>query len=488
MAEVEKALMLIVRRPILVGGIGLSLALWLWQSFDRQGGQLSEFSLFSAISLCLCIWLFQQNKAKKAQLIDNSPPNRDKVEKALNSVKTVINQLQTEVNEHELLPQLQEKVTQLNKQIERQNINVAIAGGKAVGKTTLLQVLAANWQNTSKHPVSLLETTALFNQIAKDEEEKDPWQQAIAADLVLFVTDSDLTYSQWQVLQKLAALEQRAMLVFNKQDRYLPEERAIVLHSLQQAVKDVVAIAACPNPVKVRQHQADGTVSERLDTPAPEITSLTSSLQQILVNEGQQLIWGTAIRNAEMLKVEAKTVLNAVRRDRATPVIEQYQWIAAAAAFANPVPALDLLATAAINAQLVVELGNIYQQKFSFQQAQTVAGTMGSLMLKLGLVELSTKAIATVLKSNVVTYVAGGALQGVSAAYLTRVAALSLIEYFQSQEVTTNADSLNLDKLGQTLQKVFQQNQQVAFLQSFVKQGVSRLLPASQGEAEVSAS
>ena len=161
---------------------------------------------------------------------------------------------------------------------------------------------------------------------------------------------------------------------------------------------------------------------------------------------------------------------------------------AAAAAFANPVPALDLLATAAINAQLVVELGNIYQQKFSFQQAQTVAGNMGSLMLKLGLVELSTKAIATVLKSNVVTFVAGGALQGVSAAYLTRVAALSLIEYFQSQEVTINAEiGLNLDKLGQTLQKIFQQNQQVAFLQTFVQQGVSRILP-SGGEAEVSAS
>ncbi|KJH73692.1 hypothetical protein UH38_02195 [Aliterella atlantica CENA595] len=482
-------MMVILRRPILAGGIGLTLALWLWQSFDRSLGQISELGIFSAIALGVCIWLFQQSKAKKAQLIDNSPPNREKVEKAIYSAQNVVNQLQIEADKHELLPQIQAKVTQLNEQLERQNINVAIAGGKGVGKTTLIQVLSANWENTSKHTVSLVETAALFNQIVKDEAEIDPWQQAIAADLVLFVTDSDLKYSEWQVLQKLAEVEQRALLIFNKQDRYLPEERAIVLHSLQQTAKDVVAIAACPNPVKVRQHQVDGTVSERLDTPAPEIANLTSGLQQILANEGQQLIWATTIRNAGIIKAEAKTVINAVRRDRATPIIEQYQWIAAAAAFANPVPALDLLATAAINAQLVVELGNIYQQKFSLQQAQTVAGNMGSLMLKLGLVELSTKAIATVLKSNVVTYVAGGALQGVSAAYLTRVAALSLVEYFQSQEVTINTESgLNLDKLGQTLQKVFQQNQQVAFLQTFVQQGVSRILPTSGGEAEVSAS
>ena len=100
-------------------------------------------------------------------------------------------------------------------------------------------------------------------------------------------------------------------------------------------------------------------------------------------------------------------------------------------------------------------------------------------MLKLGLVELSTQTISTMLKSNAITFVAGGAVQGVSAAYLTRVAGLSLIEYFQQQEVSTDSETgLNLDKLGQTLQNVFQQNQQLGFLQAFVKQ-VGHLLPQS---------
>jgi hypothetical protein len=81
------------------------------------------------------------------------------------------------------------------------------------------------------------------------------------------------------------------------------------------------------------------------------------------------------------------------------------------------------------------------------------------------------------LKTNAVTFVAGGVVQGVSAAYLTRLAGCSLIEYFQQQEEAIDPSGLNLDKLGQTLQKVFQQNQQVAFLQGFVKQGLGRLLP-----------
>ncbi len=72
-------------------------------------------------------------------------------------------------------------------------------------------------------------------------------------------------------------------------------------------------------------------------------------------------------------------------------------------------------------------------------------------------------------------------MQGVSAAYLTRVAGLSLVEYFEQQEIAIDSgNNLNLDKLRQTLQNVFQQNQQIAVLQGFVKQGVKRLLPEAQ--------
>ncbi len=99
-------------------------------------------------------------------------------------------------------------------------------------------------------------------------------------------------------------------------------------------------------------------------------------------------------------------------------------------------------------------------------------------MLKLGLVELSTKAISTVLKTNAVTYAVGGVIQGVSAAYLTRVAGLALVEYFQAQEVAIESGSaLNLDKLRSSLQSVFQQSQHVATLQGFVSQGVKKLVP-----------
>ncbi|HEY9861285.1 MAG TPA: DUF697 domain-containing protein, partial [Candidatus Obscuribacterales bacterium] len=355
----------------------------------------------------------------------------------------------------------------------------------AVGKTSLVQVLQAQGLAAVSQPVSWQDLPALLA-AETSTLDVDTIAEAKAADAVIFVVAGDLTESELQVVQQLSAANQRLLLVLNKQDQYLPTERSLVLRQLQTRTQDylssadVMAIAAAPNPLKVRQHQADGSVQEWMEQPQPDVNWLSERLQQLLIQESQQLVWATTWRSALSLKTEVQIVLNQVRRDRALPLIEQYQWIAAATAFANPVPALDLLATSAINAQLVLELSAIYQQKFSLQQAQTIAKTMASLLLKLGLVELSTQAIGTVLKSHAITYVAGGAVQGASAAYLTRLAGLSLSEYFEEQSVLIRSEAenpLSLDRLTQVLKAVFQQNQQVSLFQALVKQVTERFTP-----------
>ncbi|MEH2371306.1 YcjF family protein [Nostoc sp.] len=468
-----------LQRPILVGGLGLSFSLWMLDSWHDSIVQVGEFGLLSALAVGGGLWLFQQKRPKNSlEQLDGMLVDRATVESAIAKTETVINQLAQEAENHPALETLREQVAQLLLELDRQKIKVAVTGGKSVGKSTLIQVL----QNLeTQNFVSLQETAPLFREIGENSDAAILAEVA-KSDFVLFLTNGDLTDSEFQTLQQLKAANQPNMLVFNKQDQYLTDESANILLSLKQRMQgNVVATAASPIAIKVRKHEADGSVQEWMEHPAADIQQLTQQLGEVLAQQGQRLVWVTTMRKAGLLKAEAKNWLNGTRRDRATPIIEQYQWIAAAAAFANPVPAFDILATAAINAQMVMDLGNIYQQKFSLEQAQTVAGTMGSLMLKLGLVELSTKAISTVLKSNAITFVAGGVVQGVSAAYLTRVAGLSLVEYFQQQEIAIDSGTgLNLENLRQTLQKVFQQNQQIGFLQGFVKQGVKRLLPEVQ--------
>ncbi|QLE50967.1 DUF697 domain-containing protein [Nostoc sp. C057] len=468
-----------LQRPILVGGLGLSFSLWMLDSWHDSIVQVGEFGLLSALAVGGGLWLFQQNRPKDSlKQLDDMLVDRATVESAIAKTETVINQLAQESENHPALQTLREQITQLLLELDRQEIKVAVTGGKSVGKSTLIQALK---QIETQNLVSLEETTPLFRETGNNSDAA-VLAEVAKSDFVLFLTNGDLTDSEFQTLQQLKAANQPTILVFNKQDQYLADESASILLSLKQRMQgNVVATAASPIAIKVRKHEADGAVQEWMEQPTADIQQLTQHLGEVFAQQRQRLVWVTTMRKAGLLKAEAKNWLNGTRRDRATPIIEQYQWIAAAAAFANPVPALDILATAAINAQMVMDLGKIYQQKFSLEQAQTVAGTMGSLMLKLGLVELSTKAISTVLKSNAVTFVAGGLVQGVSAAYLTRIAGLSLVEYFQQQEIAIDSGTgLNLENLRQTLQKVFQQNQQIGFLQGFVKQGVKRLLPEVQ--------
>jgi GTPase SAR1 family protein len=477
-----------LRKPILVGGVGLSFLLWLWQGVDDTVGQLGEYALWSAIALG-GVFLLRQKKAKKTQVdFDLSLVERATVEKAIAQAEKVIDKLEVEAVNSDVIAKLREKVAEVTAKLDRQELSLAVTGGKAVGKTTLREVLAENWLSETKKTVSLQETPALF---VADETgrlaEAAALKVANTADVLLFVINGDLTDSEWQTLQQLKAANQRFMLVFNKEDQYLPEDREIVLQQIRERTKgilekdDVIAIAANPKAIKVRQYQTDGSVQEWLEESVPAISSLTERLNVILTQQSQQLVWATTWREAVALKGEAKEVLNGVRRDRSLPIIEQYQWISAAAAFANPVPTLDLIATGAINAQMVLDLANVYQQKFSLEQAQTIAGTLGSAMLKLGLVELSTQTITSFLKSHAITFVAGGVVQGISAAYLTRIAGLSLIEYFQEQEISAEVgeNAFSIERLKEKLQSVFQQNQRVVFLQSFVQQVVSKLMPSS---------
>jgi uncharacterized protein len=487
-----------LKRPILVGGMGLTVSLWLLQSLHPGSTHLGGTVVWGAIALGSGVWWLKQFTQKSLALggVDQLPIDRAAVDKELEAIERLIDQLAAEfppeaTDAVTAILDLRLRLIQLPVELERQQARLSIMGGKSVGKTTLTHLLAANW--AAPKISSQAADDGLQAALASGEMERGIALGAVdtdevrAADLVMFVTTGDLTDSEFKAIDQLLQRHQRVLLVFNKQDQYLPEDRTLLLQQLRERMhgrlqpEDVVAIAAHPSLVKVRQHQVDGSVREQLEQPDPDVAPLAERLKHILSSEGQSLILKTVHRQAMLLKADVLVELNRLRRDRALPLIEQSQWIAAATAFANPVPSLDLLATAAINAQLIMDLGEIYQQRLSLQQAKTVAVAMAELMVKLGLVELSSQAIAPLLKSNTMTYVAGGLLQGASAAYLTRIAALTLVDYFQEQSLRGDpAESpFHLDRVAQTLKTVFQANQRGAFLQNLVKQAVSRLTPGS---------
>jgi len=469
------------RKPVLVGGVGLSLALWTWQSWQHTLGDLGGLTMGGmVIAYGGYRWFKRQNPIAQTP-VPQAPIDSVKAlqEMALRNTQAIaktqnlLQQLQTENIDPAHNPSITDLETRLQELIpasDRSSLSLLVTGGKGVGKTTLLEVFSPN---TAK-PLTFTETPSLFS---LDSPSLD-LEQILNYDLVLFLTIGDLTDSEFQTLAPLAQ-QQRTILIFNKQDQHDPLTIAKILAQLQQRVAGllpqipVVGISVAPRSIKVIQAQVGGEAQTWLESPEPYLTALTTQVQTIINQESQQLVLATTFRQIQSLHGHVRAKLYMVRSDRSQPVIEQYQWVAAATAFANPVPMLDLLATGAINTQLIMDLGAIYQQKISLAQAENTVGILASLLVKLGLVEFSTQAIGHFLKSNVVTYVAGGFLQGASAAYLTRVSGLSLIAYFQEsseQEIT----EFKGDRLQEIIQKIYRQNQ-LPVLQSLIQQATQKL-------------
>jgi uncharacterized protein len=470
-------------RHWVIGGLGLAGSIWVLDGItDFLGDWIPAIVIGSGLT-----WSYLKFKPLNPVVapVSQRPITRDRVEVAVAEAAGIVNQLATEVTDAtdgsaQNLSRLRLQIQDLLNGLDRDELRLAIMGGEGVGKTSLASLLQTDWIAHISQPqqLQIKDTPALFRANGAERDDR-AWQLGRTADMVMFLTDGDLTDSQMQVLQQLTAMHKRTVLVFNKQDQYLPKEQTEILAKLRDRVsaivrpEDVIAIATQPRPIKVRQHQADGSVKEWLEEPLTEITPLTDRLTEILLKEGQKLVLASSLGNAEALKTEARNQLNRIRRDRAMPLIDRTQWLVAGTAFANPFPALDLLATAAINAQLVMDLSQLYQKKLTLEQAQVIAKALAALMLKLGVVEASTQAIGALLKTNALTYAAGGLAQGVSGAYFSRLAGLTLIEYFETVDQPQRATTSQLPGI---LKAVFQQNQRSAVLQQFVKQAVDRLV------------
>jgi len=458
------------KKPILVTGVGLSFLLWMGSAIQDSFTTIGEWGIPGTIALGTGLWWWRKSQQQTTSKTPLMPTiNREAVDDAIAQAKAVIDQISSEAPNTEIT-NLQQRLAQLSENLNRDTLNIAITGGKSVGKSSLKQNL-----NVNSH--QMVETPSLYQTNNHETVE----QMALPCEIVIFVVNGDITDSEYQTLQQCYQWQQKTLVVFNKQDHYSSEEQAVIDHQLQNRLNtiipetDIIRTTASPAPMKVRKFQADQTHQEWEETRLPEVEALQTRLNNLLNEQQQALIYQSTWRQAHLLKQEAKILLNQLRREQAMPIIEQYQWVAAGTAFANPVHSLDLLATAAINTQLVVDLGKIHHQTFSWQQAQTVAGTLGKQMVQLGLVEFSTQAMTSFLKTNAITYVAGGTVQGLSAAYLTRIAGLSLIEYFQEQDITQQGEEWNPNRLQEKLQTVFQNNQRTALLRHLFEQGKQRL-------------
>lgn len=480
---------LLTQRPILVGGLGLTAGLWLLNSLHHalwDGATLS-----TTVAVGTGIWWWRRRSPASTddttQLAPVAVADRPTVAAALEQLHPLLQRLQAEAETvhqsdawAEALANFEQRRSQLGTDLDRTTLKLALVGSPRSGKTALKTGLESGWVPQQPTPVDLVEVTLASG--TNDSDTATLTASVGDRDAVLYLLTEDLTDSAWADLQALQTAGLRVLPVLNKQDQYLPGDRDAVLAQIRQRLQALpqvvegVAIAAAPAAVKVRTHQTDGQTVERWETPGTDLSALTPILDQWVAQSVPHLVCQTVMRQTQQLRRDIQTGLNHLRRDRARPVVEQLQWAAAATAFASPMPTLDLLAAAAINGQLLMDLGRIYQQPLALDQAKAAAGTLASLVVKLGLVEASTQVLTAALKGHAATYVVGGSVQALSAAYLTHLAAESLMDYFEERALAgTQTQPLSIAAIGDKLQALMQQTQQTAFVKKLVQQGIQRL-------------
>ncbi|MGA8347097.1 MAG: YcjF family protein, partial [Isosphaeraceae bacterium] len=207
-----------------------------------------------------------------------------------------------------------------------------------------------------------------------------------------------------------------------------------------------------------------------LEKEEPDIAALQSRIVEVLRHEGKLLHAANLLVRGRILEQEAKEQLAQERDRRALEVVEHHQWITAATVFANPIPALDILAGGAVQLEMISELARVQGVELTAGQVRNLAAQMVQSVLKLGLIEAAASLIAGVFKRTLVGFAAGGAVQAVTMAYLTRISGKAFIDYFR-QGQSWGAGGIN-----ETVLRQFEQTTRSEFLQDFAGQFVHRVL------------
>jgi small GTP-binding protein len=388
---------------------------------------------------------------------------------------------------------LQQERERMQAELERGDVVIAVFGTGSTGKTSLIRALLQELVGTvgaamgstrtvTRHRLRLqglsraviLEDTPGILEAgeAGREREETARRQAARADLLLLVVDGDLRAAEWEVFETLASVGKRLLLVLNKCDLRGEQEEQRLLTLLRRRCsgrilnEDVVPVSSAPQSVPMpggRPYQ-----------PAPEVEALVRRMAEVLHAEGEELIADNLLLQCRELGQASRQLLDRQRRQDAERIVDRTMWIGAGVLMVTPLPGVDLLGMAAVNAQMVMEIGKVYGVELSRSSAQDLALSVGRTLAGLGLVKGGVGLLTSAMTLQLPVLVVSRAIQAVSAAWLTRVAGQSFITYFQQNQDWGDGG------VQEVLQKQFELNRREGALRQFLELALQRVVEPLQ--------
>ncbi len=419
-----------------------------------------------------------------------APGNR---QEAAQQNLAAIDQLLERIRDDVQRQALQQERLRVEAQLQRGDLVLVVFGSGSVGKTSLIRALLrqvvgevgaamGSTRSSSSYRLRLrglsrglvlVDTPGILEAgSAGQQREQLARQQAASADLLLLVVDGDLRAAELEVFTALASLGKRLVLVLNKCDLRGEAEENQLLDLLRSrgagrlAPDDVVAASASPQSVPMpggRPLQVE-----------PEVEPLLRRIASVLHRDGEDLIADNILLQSRRLSDTGRRLLGEQRRRDAERIIDRYMWISAGVLVVTPLPLVDLLGTAAVNAQMVIEIGRIYGVSLSKASAQELALSVGRTLASLGVIQGGLGLIGTALSLNLPALLLGKAVQAVGAAWLTRIAGRSFTTYFQQDQDWGDGG------LQEVVQRQYDLNRRDSALRQFLDLAIRRVVEPLQ--------
>lgn len=363
-----------------------------------------------------------------------------------------------------LSPQLVDELSPLVERFEEkrlaQKLEIVAFGTISSGKSSLLNALAGQelfatdpkggttirrsevpWPGQDQ--VFLVDAPGL-GEIDGAEHVAIAAEAARDADLVLLVVDGPLRESEFKLLDRLGQMQKRMLICLNKSDWYSTADREKLRRQIAAqasscvAPADVVAVqSSVVERERVRILSTGDEAPERVQEPA-DISALAEKMLQIVERDGHDLLLANLLLQSRGLMETAREHAKAALDRQAWKVVDRTMWTAGGTAALSPWPLVDVAAGCGISSKMVVDLAKVYNQNIDLDSAVKLLGELGKNLIAILGVSAATPIVATIAASFLKAVpgagtIAGGLLQGLVQALVTRWIGAVFIVYFRNE-------------------------------------------------------
>ena len=335
-----------------------------WVKLIYAGSVLLIFGL----AIAVIWWLFRPGTKKTMPQSRRETPDEE----------SLVNQLAEAREQGIETSRIEEEFAKLRQRREAGEIHIAVFGEISSGKSSLIRALLPGkevltavtggttrrleefrWNSPAGDALVLVDMPGLNE--AGGSLDKLAGEEAQRSHLVIFVTDGDLTRSQFEAIGMLRELDKPVIVALNKADWYQKDSLESLQKSLSQRLEGipVVTVQSGGEEVVIRQ-LPDGSEEQGVRPVPPQVDALLDAIQHVIDNRRDVL---DSLRDASVFVLAQRKLEDAMaeeRARRAQEIVADYSRKAVVGGLAAISPGSDLLIQGFLGTRMVRELSDLY--------------------------------------------------------------------------------------------------------------------------------